>query len=674
MNGSLKILRRAALAAASLAWLGAVSAGAVGIQDITDVTALEPSPVPGEVISPVVPMRWDDRCQPFLLRINDTLDPIPNPLGAPVLSVAEVMSAFRQAAAAWSAIPTSFFEVRVAGTYSNPGFRRFDQVNEATFRSFDNAFLLQQNQIFSRDQPLRPIAIARPTRLLADAEFTDGLDLDGDGDVDVVGSLESCQDVDGDGDVEFPPGLYRAGTILDVDIVLNTSALEGNQLPGYRFTVGDAALDNEVASVDLLAVAVQSLGLAQSLTHAATAQRSDRDGAAATLFPFLDTTDPVAERQGRRIDVDAAASSSKLYPEGSAASGPAALQAGDIRFEARYGRIRGEIFHGELGQPLVGGLVIARDARTGAVVAETVSGTSRRSVTPDGFFTTFLDAAFHILDGRYELALPPGLYTLEVRAADGLPVRQNNFNLQTLLAPVLNQNHFHTDFWSGPADSALELFPAFRGVVAVRAGEIVSGIDITTNRTVDLASFGSFDTLGFADAEPGSYFAVRIPRQQFLDADAALGGQAVVHAAEFLTGVADGSAVPLFRQALLTTGRTLPDGSARLDLEHPLLSERGFAGADLDFAPLWAENPRELATRLRRELEHGQDDLYLVLQLPQGPFPGPSGTPPQIGLDGGPGNDVPIAGNSFVSHDGRRFLPDPDHNFLFQLVLGPGRE
>lgn len=217
--------------------------------------------------------------------------------------------------------------------------------------------------------------------------------------------------------------------------MLNTSALEGNQLPGYRFTVGDAALDNEVASVDLLAVAVQSLGLAQSLTHAATAQRSDRDGAAATLFPFLDTTDPVAERQGRRIDVDAAASSSKLYPEGSAASGPAALQAGDIRFEARYGRIRGEIFHGELGQPLVGGLVIARDARTGAVVAETVSGTSRRSVTPDGFFTTFLDAAFHILDGRYELALPPGLYTLEVRAADGLPVRQNNFNLQTLLAP-----------------------------------------------------------------------------------------------------------------------------------------------------------------------------------------------------------------------------------------------
>jgi hypothetical protein len=65
------------------------------------------------------------------------------------------------------------------------------------------------------------------------------------------------------------------------------------------------------------------------------------------------------------------------------------------------------------------------------------------------------------------------------------------------------------------------------------------------------------------------------------------------------------------------------------------------------------------------------DDLVLVLQIPTTtPFPGVSGQPPLIGLDGGVAtNDVPIFGLSYVSDNGGATWSRPAFNFRFSLVL-----
>ena len=76
------------------------------------------------------------------------------------------------------------------------------------------------------------------TSLIEDTEFTDGLDIDRDGDSDVAASIIRARDVDADGDIEFPAGLYKAGTILDNDVQFNTKTTNG-----LRFTVDDAAVD-----------------------------------------------------------------------------------------------------------------------------------------------------------------------------------------------------------------------------------------------------------------------------------------------------------------------------------------------------------------------------------------------------------------------------------------------
>ncbi|HRC86830.1 MAG TPA: hypothetical protein PK413_14575, partial [Thermoanaerobaculia bacterium] len=139
---------------------------------------------------------------------------------------------------------------------------------------------------------------------------------------------------------------------------------------------------------------------------------------------------------------------------------------------------------------------------------------------------------------------------------------------------------------------------------------------------------------------------------------------------EFLTGLADTSAVPKFQDAWLAGGSLQADGSARIDFHHAFAHRSPFIGQDFDFTPFYMDDPEDVAEQIRHDLEHGRiADLFLVLRVPAGPFPGPSGQPPLIGLDGGPGNDVPIRGNSFVSHDGVVFTPSTAYNFLFQLVL-----
>ena len=665
----MKLLRLAGCASALACILVPGTAAAGGFQETIDLTDQIPSPVAGEFITPTVFTRYDPRCIPVVMKVNSTQDPIPNPLGPGFLSVAEVAAVMQQAADVWNAVPTSFIDVRIDGTTANPRQARTDQINEITFRTSANFPPSSPQSIFAIDHGA--VATVRSTRLVSDFTFTEGFDIDGDGDPDATAAIATCQDFDGDGDFELPVGHYEAGTILESDIIFNAGVnVTGVSPPGFRFTTGAAQADTDPRSVDLLGVAVQALGIAHAIAHVPTSQKGPHNGAGATMFPFIDTSDPQAELALRALDTDAVTSISAFYPEGSASDGPAALEPGDVAFESAFGFITGEV-HDQDGTILLGGHLSAIDQLTGEVVSTAINGFSQFSTTPNGQNATFLDIGFHGIDGKYRLVVPPGLYRIALEASDAEPARHFNFNLQTFLSEFLFQNTFEEELYNGAAEGPLERNPGQSTIVRVRAGETVAGIDLDVNRTTRLASYGSFDRRGPAGAQPGSYLAVRIPKASFLAADANLGGHALILGGAFLTAVEDASVVPLFAEALLTTGRVNPNGTATLDLKSPLAKQKDFAGQDFDFAPLWFDNSVGLTQKVRNGIAQGKiEDLFLVLRLPAGPFPGPSGAAPRIGLDGGvTPNDVPIGG-SFRSASGAVFQPDGQFNYMFKLILG----
>ena len=61
-----------------------VTARAGGPFESFDITGAGPSPIPGHLLARVIPIKWDARSMPIPYRVNNTLDPIPNPLGPSV--------------------------------------------------------------------------------------------------------------------------------------------------------------------------------------------------------------------------------------------------------------------------------------------------------------------------------------------------------------------------------------------------------------------------------------------------------------------------------------------------------------------------------------------------------------------------------------------------------------
>ena len=128
---------------------------------------------------------------PVGYQMNTTLDPVPNPLGAPILTAADAQAAFARAFKSWADIRTSYVELRVTGTTDNLGLRGFDMRNELTFRTATT---------------FTAIASSPSVSLIEDSVFAAGDDIDGDGDSDVSAGIATCRDADGDGDFEFLPG------------------------------------------------------------------------------------------------------------------------------------------------------------------------------------------------------------------------------------------------------------------------------------------------------------------------------------------------------------------------------------------------------------------------------------------------------------------------------------
>lgn len=134
-------------------------------------------------------------------------------------------------------------------------------------------------------------AVSPSGTLVEDRQFSPGEDIDLDGDSDVFDptapldpgfGIAVCSAVDGDGDHEFPAGFYRAGTMLDGDILFGAAEIVPWVLDPTTLTGG----------VDLQAIAVYESGHSHGLSHSPINQTSASDGGGATMFPFLDSNDP----------------------------------------------------------------------------------------------------------------------------------------------------------------------------------------------------------------------------------------------------------------------------------------------------------------------------------------------------------------------------------------------
>ncbi|HEY0763398.1 MAG TPA: matrixin family metalloprotease [Pyrinomonadaceae bacterium] len=617
-----------------------------GALESIDITAGNPSPIPGHILARVIGIRWDSRSIPVQYRINNTLDPIPNPLGPAFLSVAQATTALQGSFNSWNDIPTSYINMQIVGTRANLGLVGFDMINELSFRTAAG---------------FNAIASSPSTNLIQDVTLVNGDFLDGDADPDVSSAITTAQDVDNDGDIEFPAGFYKAGTILDNDVQFNTKVSNG-----LRFTIDPTQIDAVTRSVDLNCVATHEFGHSFGLSHVLNNQNSATDGDGSTMFPFIDTGDPDAERGQGQLSSDDIAYASFYYPEGSAASGPGALQPGDVPFTSVYGLITGELRHGVLDQPIAGGQVFAVDRKENTVVASAFTGTTNLSFNPlNGGLFFVPTVANAIPNGNYVIPVPKGNYDVGVEATDGSPVAAANISFTTQIGNFFGQQNFIEEFWNNNSEGAIERDPGDAKNVHVNNGQINSGTNITTNNVITINPFGVRTNIGFINAPAGGFiYAVQFPASQISALNG--GNPTLIQAGLYDTIPLDASVPVVFANAWLAKGVINPDTTATIDLANPLDRSVSFLAQDTDFAPFYFKNPQDLSEVIRLGIADGSiQNLFLVLQIQPAPFPGVSAQPPLIGLS----TQAPILGRSFLStNGGLTFTRRNDLNFRFSLV------
>ncbi|HKR11140.1 MAG TPA: matrixin family metalloprotease [Pyrinomonadaceae bacterium] len=627
--------------------MSVVPALAGGAFESFDITNAPPSPIAGHLLARVIPIKWDARSIPVQYRINNTLDPIPNPLGPAFLTVAQATTVLQDSLDAWNNLPSSFINSQIVGTRANAGLVGFDMVNELSFRTAAG---------------FTAIASSPSVNFIQDVTLVNGDQIDGDADADVSSAITVATDVDNDGDIEFPAGTYKAGTIIDNDVQFNTKASNG-----LRFTIDPAQADAVTRSVDLKCVAVHEFGHSIGLAHAQHNQTSATDGMGSTMFPLIDTGDPAAELAQATLAPDDIAWASYTYQEGTANSGPAALQPGDVAFNKAYGLITGELRHGVLNQPIAGGTLFAVDRKTNERLVSSYSGTTNLSFNPlNGglfFVPTVADA---IPNGNYVIPIQKGNYDVGVEPIDGSPVAAAQVGFTTQIGNFFGQQNFIEEFWNNNSEGVVERDPADAKNVHVNEGKVNSGTDIVTNSVINISNFGARNSIGFINVPASTTYAVAFPRNLLLGINP--GNPMLFQAGLFDTHVVDASVPVLFAKAVLAKGTINPGGTATIDLANPLDTSFAFLGQDTDFAPYYFKNPHELSRRIQNGLADGSiENLFLVLQI-QGttPFPGVSAQPPLVGLN----TTGTIFGLSFLSLDaGATFQVRTTQNFRFSLIM-----
>lgn len=634
------------LLTSSLVLMTVVNVRAGGALESIDITAGAPSPIPGHILARVIGIRWDARSIPVSYKMNNTLNPIPNPLGPAFLSLADATTELQNSLNKWNSIPTSFINMQINGQVANPGLVGFDMINELSFRTAAG---------------FTAIASSPSTNLISDITLVDGDQLDGDADSDVSSAITVATDVDNDGDIEFPAGFYKAGTILDNDVQFNTKVSNG-----LRFTIDPAQADAVTRSVDLSCVATHEFGHSFGLSHVLDNQASGTDGDGSTMFPFIDTGDPAAELQQASLSQDDIAYASFFYPEGTAASGPGALQAGDVRFDKEYGLITGELRHGVLNQPIAGGVLRAIDRQNGRSVASAFSGTTNLSFNPlNGGLFFVPTVAQAIPNGNYTIPLPQGSYDVLTEATDGSPVAAANISFTCQIGNFFGQQNYIEEFWNNNSEGAIEREPGDSKNAHVNPGHVKSGVDITTNNVIQIQGFGARTNIGFINPPAGGFiYATQFPASQISALNG--GNPTLLQAGLYDTTVVDASVPVVFAKVTLSRGVINPDTTATIDLANPLASESLFVAQDLDFSPFYFKNPHDLSEVIRAGIADGSiQNLFLTIQIQSAPFAGVSNQPPLLGLS----TQAPILGRSFLStNGGLTFTRRNDLNFRIGMV------
>ncbi|GJL92263.1 matrixin family metalloprotease [Hyphococcus sp.] len=635
-----KFISSVALSAAAIALSSTAMAGG----QLDETKLIGPSAeFPGSIDAILVPIAWPANCSTIRYKLDNipatTID-IPNAAFAPIPLTAmadEIEATFEE----WNKIPTSYIRMELTEIVAlNNGTRSFDFINELTWETPPGAGFL---------------ASSPSTSLIEDATFVPGDDIDGDGDSDVFDPNSAdpalknqCHDADGDGDIEFVPGDYPAGTILDNDVQFNDPLW--NLVSFYWETEPSSDVPFGFTGSDIQAVAVHEFGHSHGLSHSLVNQISDADGTGSTMFPFIDIGDAASEEGQRTLHDDDIAWSSYVYPEGSASSGPAALQYGDRKFEWDYDVLHGTVKTGD-GVNILGGNVFAMDEKTGRIVGEGYSGVAKIALTPDLQFFDIVSPEVNALSGAFVIPVKKDKYRVMLQATDGDPAAGGNISFTAFIGEIFGQLTFGEEGYDRPKEGAFESDTGGTSPVVSYAWN--PSIDLVTN-TEDVLRNGS-PVVGFigTGAAIGASDVIYAERFDGANVKAKLDAGQFITSGLFWTYVGDASAIPEFEYAGIFVGEVDGGGNAVINLNKPIYIVEDFIGQDQDLAPMYIKSERVLANKLGKELRRNPDaDVFLVLAAKNGYITGPSGFPPLLALD----NDGVVSGTSYLSTFGGPFI------------------